>query len=92
MFHLPLFIKEDPELWFLQIETIFTLAEIQSDEQKYQIIVSNIDHNFLAIITDISCEYDHGKRYDSLKDKIISKFLDLGNAEFGKLFRGKSPQ
>lgn len=50
---LPSFWKDNPEMWFLQAESVFQSYNVRADNAKYHLIVSNLTSETLLAVTDI---------------------------------------
>ncbi|XP_028137513.1 uncharacterized protein LOC114332016 [Diabrotica virgifera virgifera] len=57
------FWPNDPEIWFLQVENQFTLANITSDATKFNYIVANIETAYISEVRDIIVSPPATERY-----------------------------
>lgn len=69
---LPPFWRENPMLWFAQIEAGFALSRITSDETKFQYVILNLDSNVLPFVTDIITTPSALNKYEAVKNRIIA--------------------
>ncbi|CAH4034235.1 unnamed protein product [Pieris brassicae] len=69
----PPFWPDEPVLWFAQIESQFTLANITADTTKYNYVVSNLDYKYVSEIKDIIKNPPTTDKYISLKTELISR-------------------
>uniref|UniRef100_A0A6P7GDG0 Uncharacterized protein LOC114336780 n=1 Tax=Diabrotica virgifera virgifera TaxID=50390 RepID=A0A6P7GDG0_DIAVI len=81
---IPPFWPKYPEIWFLQVENQFTLANITSDATKFNYIVANLDTAYILEVRDIivsptaNREQQKIKRlleHEELGDRRPSQFL-----------------
>ncbi|XP_050518310.1 uncharacterized protein LOC126892714 [Diabrotica virgifera virgifera] len=68
---IPPFWPNDPEIWFLQVENQFTLANITSDATKFNYIVANLDTAYILEQQKIKRLLEH----EELGDRRPSQFL-----------------
>lgn len=88
---LPPFWKENPKLWFLQIESIFAISGITRDETKFQYIIANIDSNFLPHVSDIleTPPSDGTSKYQAIKDRLIGSFSESQESKLRRLLKSQ---
>ncbi|XP_050512887.1 uncharacterized protein LOC126888580 [Diabrotica virgifera virgifera] len=70
---IPPFWPNDPEIWFLQVENQFTLANIKSDATKFNYIVANLDTAYILEVRDIIVSPLATERYAKLKSELIKR-------------------
>lgn len=70
----PPFWKNDPQLWFLQLEAQFALSNIVSDLTKYNTVVGNVEPNFLDAVKDIIRNPPANNRYETIKTRLTNNF------------------
>lgn len=85
-FSLPQFsIKEDPETWFSCADQIFETQRIESDFEKYGILMQNLAKQDVTLILDTVKNVDNTSKYQLVKATLIrayglsekiSKFLE----------------
>ncbi|XP_065356395.1 uncharacterized protein LOC135950795 [Calliphora vicina] len=85
---LPHFWSEQPHLWFIQIENIFTLAHITRDETKFSHVIANLDPTYLKFVGDILVSPPPVGKYNAIKERLISSFAVSEEAKLKKLFGG----
>ena len=61
------FWKEEPDLWFLQVEAAFGITGIVRDEIKFQYIITHADPLFLSHNTSLVRHPAAENKYDTLK-------------------------
>ncbi|XP_050508079.1 uncharacterized protein LOC126885539 [Diabrotica virgifera virgifera] len=70
---IPPFWPNDPEIWFLQVENQFTLANITSDATKFNYVVANLDTAYILEVRDIIVSPPATERYAKLKSELIKR-------------------
>lgn len=75
-FKAPPFWKQNPKLYFAQIESEFVNAKITQDETKYHKLVSVIETDILAQVSDIILNPPSTLKYEKLKNRLIEQFQD----------------
>ncbi|XP_046145355.1 uncharacterized protein LOC123988647 [Osmia bicornis bicornis] len=85
---LPSFWKENPLLWFSQVDAAFVLSKIVSDDIKFRNVVLNLDPTVLPFVADIITNPpEHGK-YDCLKQRILGALDESSESKLRRLLRG----
>ncbi|XP_070526498.1 uncharacterized protein [Cardiocondyla obscurior] len=69
---IPPFWKDNPILWFLQLEAAFAINRIQSDDSKYRFVIVYLDQTILPIVADILLNSPETGKYNKLKERLIS--------------------
>lgn len=83
----PPFWKENPALWFRQLESQFITNGITVSETKYHVAVGALDTAIISQISDIIMNPpEHGK-YENLKERLQERFADSEERRFQKLLR-----
>ena len=72
----PPFWTESPELWFLQVESIFQTNQVRSDERKYHLVVGALNAEALQDIADILRNPPVRDKYNFLKSKIMNRLAE----------------
>lgn len=75
----PPFWKNDPQLWFLQLEAQFALSNIVSDLTKFNTVVGNVEPSFLDPVKDIIRNPPANNRYETIKTRLTKKFEESDN-------------
>lgn len=81
----PPFWKNDPQLWFLQLEAQFALSNIVSDLTKFNTVVGNIEPNFLDSVKDIIRNPPANNRYETIKTRLTKNFEESDNNKIKSL-------
>lgn len=85
--HAP-FNRDDPEIWFLQLEAQFGLAGVVADNTKYSYLVSAIDNETVKCVRDKLLVPPNANKYDLLKQTIIERLCDSAKAKLNRLLSG----
>ena len=87
---MPPFIRNDPGLWFLQVERTQRVARIVADETKADTVVAALDADAIAIIWDILLiEPSPANQYDLIKERIINAFASSAESKLRRLLKGQ---
>ncbi|XP_039308808.1 uncharacterized protein LOC120358479 [Solenopsis invicta] len=86
---LPPFWKENPILWFAQVEAAFTLARISNEDTKFRYVILNLDNTALPFVSDIVANPPPVNKYQALKERIIRSFDETAESKLRKLIRGR---
>lgn len=86
-FKAPPFWENEPELWFLQIESQFTVAGITCDKTKYHCVVSALDSKALSAVRDLIRNPPAEKAYETLKSRTIDLFSQSEAAQLKLLLQ-----
>lgn len=86
---LPKFCENDPELWFIQVESIFDRLRINTEEARCQIIMSHMDADVLNCVRHIIVIVPRPENcYTQLKMGLISHFSISNETRVFQLIRG----
>lgn len=85
---LPPFWREEPELWFLQVDSNFNLNGITQDSTKYEYLLSHLDQSVLFVVKDIIMNPPSENKYLIIKSRIIQHFAESGEGQLKKLLNG----
>lgn len=77
--------KNNIKLWFIQLESNFELAKVTNDVTKYNYLVSSIDPETLAAVSDILYAPPTTDRYNTLKSRLITEFSTSENEQIRRL-------
>lgn len=84
------FWKANPALWFHQVEAQFENSRITVDRTKYNMIVSAIESNILAQVSDLVLNPPEENLYESLKNRLLERFADSEQSRLRKLLSNLS--
>ncbi|XP_075163235.1 uncharacterized protein LOC142235863 [Haematobia irritans] len=86
---IPPFWKQNPKLWFIQVEAAFKVNRITRSETKYDHIIYNLDLETLEFASDIIMATTfEGCKYEVLKKKLISAFTESDEKKLRHLLLG----
>lgn len=81
---LPDFWKDQPRLWFIQVEAVLQPQHI-SDEVKYNLIVAKLNKEIIQQVTDILVSPPATNKYAALKTRLLSVYEETENRKIQKL-------
>lgn len=70
---LPPFWREDPAIWFRQIECNFAISAIKDDETKYNYVIAQLENRYAAEVRDIIVSPPPKNKYETLKTELIKR-------------------
>lgn len=82
---LPIFWRENPDMWFVQVEAAFDINRITSDSTKFRYVVLNLDQKTLPIVSDIVNAPPEQGKYDAIKTRIIKTFAETSESKLRRL-------
>lgn len=85
---IPPFWKRDPELWFCQIEAIFSRANITNSLTKFHTIVPKIDFEILQQASDL-VKRPSETPYEDLKERLVGVYAHSESKRIQQLLEGK---
>lgn len=83
----PVFCKEQPDLYFIQMESQFAVAGVKADDTKYHHIVSSLEPQYLLQIADIIRNPPPEGKYEAIKRSLIVEYTDSDQRKLRKLIR-----
>lgn len=83
----PTFCKEQPDLYFIQMESQFAVAGITVDQTKYHHVISSLDAKFLLHVSDIIRNPPADGKYAAVKKALIDEFTDSDQKKVRKLIK-----
>lgn len=81
----PPFWKQNPELWFRQIEAQFANANIVNDVTKYNTIVGVMESDILSSVSDIVINPPQANKYRAIKDRLTKQFAETDTKKIKSL-------
>lgn len=81
---IPEFWTEMPRLWFAQFDSIMA-PQKQSDEIKFNVIVSKLNREAIQQISDILLQPPADKKYQAVKDRLLQVYEESAERQFQKL-------
>ncbi|XP_046803786.1 uncharacterized protein LOC124419214 [Lucilia cuprina] len=85
---LPAFWKDEPEVWFLQVEASFCICGITQDTTKFEYLVMNLEESVLFLVKDIIISPPTSGKYETLKELIIKSFAECAEHQLKRLLSG----
>lgn len=86
---LPPFWSENPQLWFAQIESVFSLTGITRDETKFQHVIANMDPTVCEYISHIIFSPPTNQtKYAAVKEVLIKNFGKSDQAKIREILGG----
>lgn len=82
---IPPFWKQDPELWFFQLEAQFATSNIVAQLTKFNTVIGNIETDILSSVSDIIRNPPANNCYDTIKERLISQFRVPDNTKLKNL-------
>jgi hypothetical protein len=85
---LPPFYKQNPRLWFAQIELAFANHNITSDTTKFRQLAAQLTGDVLDSVSDIILSPPRENRYETLKKRITVAYDEGDERRLRRLLRG----
>lgn len=81
----PPFWKENPALWFLQLESQFITNGITQSDTKYHIAVAALETSIINQVSDVVLRPPPALKYETLKARLQERFAESEQRRFKKL-------
>lgn len=81
---IPLFWRDKPRLWFAQFETM-TAAQKLSDENKFGLVVTQLERIDVEQVSDIIMTPPNSGRYNAIKERLLSVYEESEGKQLQKL-------
>lgn len=85
---IPPFWKPDPELWFCQMEAVFSRCRITNSLTKFQTVIPQFEFDVLQQVADI-VKHPSNAPYEDLKTRLISTYAESEHKRIQQLLEGK---
>ena len=85
---IPAFWKNDPELWFRQVEAQFNLANITSDPTRFSYVVANLEGDVISHVADFIKEPPQQDKYQALRQRLVEQFGATADEKLDTFLRG----
>lgn len=82
---LPPFWRNNPVVWFVQLEAQFSLSGITTDLTKFNYVLSYVDSDILQHVADFIAKPPTTGKYEGLKQRLINVFSDSEEQKLRKL-------
>lgn len=79
------FWKQNPQLWFSQLEAQFVTSQITTDLTKFHTIIGTIESDVLSYVSDIVLNPPAQGRYEAVKQRLIQLFEETENKKLKSL-------
>ncbi|GBM62648.1 hypothetical protein AVEN_103637-1 [Araneus ventricosus] len=83
----PPFWRENPAIWFSQLESQFITSGIVQDSTKYHTVVASVETEILSQVSDIITSPPNDDMYKTLKERLINFFSDSEERRLKKLLQ-----
>lgn len=84
----PPFWKKNPNLWFAQLESQFSLSNITNDTTKFHHVVAAVESEILSSVNDIILNPPATNKYEALKTRLTEIYAESENEKIRKLLQG----
>lgn len=81
------FLKDEPDLYFIQLEAQFRNNGITVDQTKYDHAISQFDPKYLQMVTDLLRNPPEAGKYESFKTRILKEFSDSQQSKLNRLIQ-----
>lgn len=85
---LPPFFREDPALWFLQLESTFRTAKITDQTTMGDYVISTLETEGVACCRDIILKVDKSNLFKEIKERILATFSTSAEDKLRRLLKG----
>lgn len=83
----PTFCKEQPDIYFIQMESQFAVAGIKVDETMYHHVISSLEPQYLLQVADIIRNPPSQGKYQAVKKSLIAEYTDSDHRKLRKLIK-----
>ncbi|GBM89708.1 Transposon Ty3-I Gag-Pol polyprotein, partial [Araneus ventricosus] len=83
----PPFWRENPAIWFSQLESQFITSGIVQDSTKYHTVVASVETEILSQVSDIITSPPNNDMYKTLKERLINIFSGSEERRLKKLLQ-----
>ena len=87
---IPVFYREDPSCWFIQIEASFAQAGLRDETTKAHTLIANLDADLTAHIRDIiTTQPQPADIYTRLENRLLTSFSISSKTRLDQLLKGE---
>ncbi|XP_042904840.1 uncharacterized protein [Parasteatoda tepidariorum] len=83
----PPFCRQDPSLWFIQLDAQFKLSHITADETQFYTAIAALESEVLKSVREIILSPPATEKYKSLKEKLISVYAESETVKIKQLLQ-----
>ncbi|GBM72929.1 hypothetical protein AVEN_68505-1 [Araneus ventricosus] len=83
----PPFCRENPTIWFSQLESQFITSGIVQDSTKCHTVVASVETEILSQVSDVITSPPNNNMYKTLKERLINIFSDSEERRLKKLLQ-----
>ncbi|XP_023231811.1 uncharacterized protein LOC111631739 [Centruroides sculpturatus] len=84
----PPFWKNNPTLWFAQLEAQFAIANVSANITKYYYVISTIESDILESVHDLVTKPPENNKYDTIKKRLIDIYSESQTSKLRTLLQG----
>lgn len=66
----PEFWMDQPEVWFIKLESIFNILHV-SEDAKYNLVLASLGKEAILQVKDVITDTSHVNKYNALKEKLL---------------------
>lgn len=81
---IPDFWTDQPRVWFIQLDAMLSPQKL-ADTAKFNLVVSKLGKEVIQQVTDILINPPEDRKYDTLKNKLLSIYEESENRQIQKL-------
>ncbi|XP_046144933.1 uncharacterized protein LOC123988535 [Osmia bicornis bicornis] len=81
----PPYIRGDPALWFVQLETYFAVSRYTDEETQFRIVIMNVTGDVLMAVRDLATNPLVTGKYDAIKKRILDSFGESQEVQLRRL-------
>jgi len=79
------FWRENPLLWFAQVESVFVIHKITNDETKFRYVILYLNSGVLPLVADIVTSPPDGERYVAIKERLTTVLSEISATRLRRL-------
>lgn len=83
----PQFFKDEPDLYFIQMEAQFRNAHITNENTKFDHVIASLDPQYLQLVSDLIRNPPTENRYSELKQRLVKEFTDSDQRKLRRLIK-----
>ena len=87
-FELPMFLADDVELWWKQVDIRLELIGLTTESQKFRYVSSTLPAKAIKVASDLIRSEPESNPYTTLKNRVIEEFEPTSTAKIRKLLEG----